>query len=479
MATIEEFLNKDSHVRVRVGVIGDAMVDEYYQVSVKRLSPEFPIPVMLSGSEAPTAAKPGGAANVAYQFKHFNSSVYLCSLVDTYSRTVFIESGLDTNLCVEMSEGRVPRKKRLYDGNFPTYRWDVERPQYGLSTSCLQEYDLALHKNTEIGFAKHGDVIGAVDVIIMSDYDKGVFKHNVWQDNLDGDIPTIVDPKGEDIDKWRGCTVFKPNSVEAAQLSGGTQWQFQCKYFIDRLHCGAVVITQGGKGVVGCVGKPCAANMFEYRPAKENLRPESVIGAGDCFMAFLAMAIGHGFSVQEAAEIAYEAGAVYVTQKHNRPITPYQMRKKMDPKKAKYVTTGFLKKVPNLVMTNGCFDILHKGHIETLKFAAEQGEHLVVALNSDESVRRLKGSERPVVGLEDRMDLIASLDFVDFVVSFDEDTPEKLIAWSSPAIIVKGGDYKVAEVVGSDVAEIRIAPTIEGLSTTGILEKANKKGPPK
>lgn len=473
MSTIEEFLNKNSHVRV--GVIGDAMVDEYYQVSVKRLSPEFPIPVMLSGSEAATAAKPGGAANVAYQFKHFNASVYLCSLVDTYSRTVFVESGLDTNLCVEMADGRVPRKKRLYDADFPTYRWDVERPQYGLNNSRLQEYNLALHKNTEIGFTKRGDTIGAVDVVIMSDYDKGVFKHNVWQDSLDCGTPVIVDPKGEDIDKWRGCTIFKPNSVEAAQLSGGTNWEFQCKYFTDRLHCKAVVITQGGKGVVGCVGK----DMFEYRPAKENLRPESVIGAGDCFMAFLAMAVGGGFSIQEAAEIAYEAGAVYVTQKHNRPITPYQMRKKMDPKKAKYVTPQFLKKVPNLVLTNGCFDILHKGHIETLKFAAEQGEHLVVALNSDDSVRRLKGPERPVKSLQDRMDLIASLDFVDFVVSFEEDTPQKLIGWSSPAIIVKGGDYKAEEVVGSDVAEIRIAPTIEGLSTTSILEKANKKDPSK
>ncbi len=474
---IQEFLKKQD--KVRVGVIGDAMVDEYFQVSVKRMSPEFPIPVMLSEDERPYKVLPGGAANVAYQFKHFNADVRLCSLVDLYAKSYFEQHGINTSLCYDMREavqihggtgGLVPRKKRIYDGDFPTYRWDVEKPHYGLSSSDLSSCVKTLYSRYE----RH---TMNFDVLIFSDYDKGMFCRDYphfaapWHQQMDGSIPTIVDPKGKDLGKWKGCTVFKPNDKEAESLSGisSLDWEGQCRYFIAEIGCYSVVITQGGNGVVGMVG----TDSFHYRPPKKNLHPESVVGAGDCFMAFLAMAIGQGFSIQDAAEIAYEAGALYVTRKHNTPITPYELQRRINPTAAKYMEPEKLRDFKNVVFANGCFDLLHRGHIETLKFAAEQGDYLVVALNSDESVKRLKGPERPVTSLCERMQLMASFDFVDFVVSFDEDTPDKLIDQIAPAVIVKGGDYKPEEVVGADRARVVIAPTVEGLSTTNILAKIN------
>jgi D-beta-D-heptose 7-phosphate kinase/D-beta-D-heptose 1-phosphate adenosyltransferase len=475
---IQEFLKKQG--TVRVGVIGDAMVDEYFQVSVKRMSPEFPIPVMLSEDERPCQILPGGAANVAYQFKHFDADVRLCSLVDLFAKTCFESYDIDTSLCFDMQKinnrdyndnyhsqntmtyGMVPRKKRIYDGDFPTYRWDVERPNYGLADFNLKSCIKALYDQYILHDPKF-------DVLIFSDYDKGMFGNSPWCVERIKSIPTIVDPKGNDLEKWKGCTVFKPNDKEAEMLSGipASNWLGQCKYFIERIRCDSVIITQGGNGVVGIAG----GQSFQYRPAQKNLHPESVVGAGDCFMAFLAMALGHGFNVQDAAEIAYEAGALYVTRKHNSPITPYELHKKVSPTTAKFIEPEKLKNFKNVVFANGCFDLLHRGHIETLKFAAEQGDYLVVALNSDDSVKRLKGPERPVVSLCERMQLMASLDFVDFVVAFEEDTPDEIINQIAPDVIVKGGDYEETEVVGADRAKIVIAPTVEGLSTTGILAK--------
>lgn len=477
---IERFLKKQN--KIRIGVVGDAMIDEYFHVSVKRMSPEFPIPVMLSEEEGPYKVMPGGAANVAYQFRHFDVDAQLCSLIDYSAKSIFEMHGLGVSLCHNMEDltpthlkdakitwgrlARIPRKKRIYDRDFPTYRWDVEKFNHGLMPDELSSCINALRQ----GYKSYSSKF---DALVFSDYGKGLFHDSEeisWIDFVGNEIPTLVDPKDGNLEKWKGCTVFKPNAKEAEELSGETKWQDQCKYFKEKINCDSVVITQGGEGVVGQIG----SDVFQYRPSRNNMYPESVIGAGDCFMAFMAMAVGHGFNIREAAEIAYEAGAVYVTKKHNEPVTPYQLHKQVDPIQAKFIEPAKLSKLNGVVFANGCFDILHRGHLETLKYAAEQGEYLVVALNSDSSVSRLKGPERPINPLLERMNLMASLDFVDFVVSFEEDTPSEIIDQICPDVIVKASDYKPEDVVGSDRARIVIAPLVEGLSTTIILEKLNR-----
>ena len=458
MSLISDFLTKDAEKQIRIAVVGDAMVDEYFYVSVKRMSPEFPIPVMLSENIRADYSLPGGAANVAYQLQHFNADVTLNALVDGPSLKIFQSAGLNVDPSVEMAcgYGHVPLKRRFYSKDFPIYRWDIEQPKYGIDGNHLDDYLVRL-------FARKFDE----DVVILSDYDKGVFSLNHLPNVRPGCV-TIVDPKGKDIDKWRGCTIFKPNAVEAAVLSGEIRWELQCEYFQRRLGCAAVVITQEGDGVAGTVG----GKLFEYRPRGKGVRAESVIGAGDCFVAVLALAVGHGFSVPQASEIAFEAGSLYVRRKHNEPVTPRQLRHKDDPIQAKFATVRELKGSPGkLVFTNGCFDILHAGHLSTLKFAKSKGDRLVVAVNSDASVGRLKPG-RPFVPLEQRMLILASLEMVDYVVSFDEDTPRNLIEEIQPDVLVKGGDYDPADIVGAAIVnEVYAAPTVEDLSTTNLVRQ--------
>ena len=229
----------------------------------------------------------------------------------------------------------------------------------------------------------------------MSDYNKGLFHTDVhrW---IRQDCITIVDPKKGPISKWRGCTVFKPNFKEACELSGHTDPEDQCNYFYNELDCTAVVVTHGGKGVYGSV----LGRFFEFVP-KDKVSVASVIGAGDCFISFLAMALAHNVDIIDAIEIAYEAGAKYIQKGYNAPVSPSEFISGI------VLPELLANRNYRLAFTNGCFDGgLTRGHIECLKFAKQQGDKLVVAINSDESVKRIKGEGRPFLPLMDRMEII-------------------------------------------------------------------------
>jgi D-beta-D-heptose 7-phosphate kinase/D-beta-D-heptose 1-phosphate adenosyltransferase len=221
-----------------------------------------------------------------------------------------------------------------------------------------------------------------------------------------------------------------------------------------------VVITHGGEKVVGV----WRDEFFDYRPNRP-VHVESVIGAGDCFAAVFAMAVGYGFTIAESAEIAWNAGAVYVQRKMNRPIIPAEVSWDgiVDPE---HLASRDFK----LVFTNGCFDVLHEGHLHLLRFAREKGDKLVVALNTDDSVKRLKGEERPIKPLDQRLAVVAALDCVDFVVAFPEDTPLEVIQKIQPDVLVKGADYRPENIVGVDIVpELFRAPILDGLSTSNFL----------
>src|SRR5499427_2064533 len=463
MGLISDFLARDDGTTLRVGVFGDCMVDEYYYTEVNRISPEFPIPVMRSSREDMRYALPGGAANVAYQFLHFNVDACLVAMVNGHAKQVYDQAGVNTSLC-HHCDYQVPVKKRFYHGDFPLSRWDIEEPSSFHSEPVYKGI-----MNTLLG----------MDVFVFSDYNKGFF-----DDVSDYEpafrpliaqtaIPTIVDPKAEDIEKWQGCTVFKPNVLEARRLSKGrADWLSQARYFQKKLGCKAVVITMGGEGV-NCL---IDGEIFKYAPKRRPSNVNSVIGAGDCFIAFLAMALGRGTSVQEAVEIAYEAGAIYVQNKHNEPVTRHLLLAQEDPIAAKFRSPKDLAtRDYKLAFTNGCFDLLHPGHLATLQFAKDKADKLVVAVNGDQSVARLKGPSRPVNGLANRMRLLAALQMVDFVVSFDEDTPARLIDAIRPDVLVKGGDYRPEQIVGYEtVAEVFAAPMVEGMSTSILIERMRK-----
>jgi D-beta-D-heptose 7-phosphate kinase/D-beta-D-heptose 1-phosphate adenosyltransferase len=466
MSEIETFLSENAKSTAQISVVGDIMVDEYYDIIANRVSPEFPIPVLLSGNQIPTARVLGGAGNLCKQFQHFNAEVSFFGFIDDDVESILASSGIDYQYAIKLPLGaKVPIKKRLYNGNFPLCRWDIERTDYGLSQGDLW----ALRTELQDRVTKN-----AKGILVFSDYNKGVYDSLSWASR--DDLLSIVDPKKGPIDKWRGCTIFKPNAQEAEELSGEKDWHKQCDFFRDKLDCTAVIITQGKHGVFGKV----LDDYFEYRPRKEVVA-ESVVGAGDCFMAFLAMTQAYNMNIFKAIEIAWDAGAVYVQKKYNSPIAPYDLLKYIDPIKAKLVNANFLRKSNRdfkLVFTNGCFDIMHAGHLTALQFAKSNGDKLVVAVNSDASVKKIKGENRPIVPIAERKQLLASLEVVDFVVDFDDDTPYNVIREIEPDIICKSGDYlkdvppdHPKYVVGSDIAEVIIAPYIQGHSTTNIVER--------
>lgn len=208
---------------------------------------------------------------------------------------------------------------------------------------------------------------------------------------------------------------------------------------------------------------------FEYRNDRR-LAPRSVIGAGDCFAAFLAVSYSLGFPVEQCAEIAFKSGIAYVRNMHNHPISLYDLMVSEDPVAAKYMEPPAVG--GKLVFANGCYDLIHEGHLALIRFARSQGDRLIVALNSDASVRRLKGGSRPILPLAERMAMVAAIEGVDFVTSFDEDTPRECIRRLRPSILVKGADYSVDQVIGAElVEEVRLCPLLGGRSTSSIVDK--------
>ena len=449
---LKTFLKKNRSKRLKIHCVGDAMIDEYYDVSVKRVSPEFP-GLIMSSPDNWCVRRPGGAANVAYQLKHLNAETLLVCWCDDLGKEVFVDHNIRWCHALASAYCKLPVKRRYMSDGVQIIRHDIETPFCGLEESYVDVCSVEVVRAIEKTFVP--------DVAILSDYNKGFFsseKYNVL--DLYKNTKTIVDPKKGPLSKWKGCTIFKPNSKEAFELTGLINWQEQAKFIQEKLECEAVVITCGGERVCGIYND----ELFIFNPSKSVL-VESVIGAGDCFAAFFAVAIGHDFNPIEAAEIAWNAGANYVKTRHNRPIVPAELigNKIVDPEDL--VNRDF-----KLSFTNGCFDILHEGHIETLKFAKSKGDKLVVALNSDESVKRLKGENRPLKPLDQRMAVMSALEMVDFVVSFDEDTPLSLIETIKPDVLIKGAEYQLDKIVGSGIVpEVYCSPMIKDLSTSKFI----------
>ncbi len=448
MDLISKFLAANKNKKLKVHVIGDCMIDENYEVKVTRISPESPnICVMQSTSDLPTCL-PGGAANVCCQLQKFNVDVTLAGLMDYTAARIYENAGIST--MIGIGNLHVPVKKRFFEGTTQVgHRWDIERPDYGFKN--LQEH---LH-HMAVCYSE----LDSPDVIILSDYNKGVFKEGYAYLPLKKGVPIIVDPKKGPLDKWRGCTILKPNSEEAEAFTGLSDWKQQCDYLNQATQC-EIVITRNSKGVVGT----CNQEYFEHKPVRTG---HNSVGAGDCFAAVFALAIGHGFNVSDAANIANIAGGAYVQQPRG-VVSLWDLQKQ-----SKYATVeGLRNRDYKLAVTNGCYDIVHSGHLECLRVAKSKGDKLVVAVNSDASVTRLKGPNRPVVPLAERMEMLAALEYVDYVISFDEDTPLKLIESILPDVLVKGADWKNQGAVGTKIVpEVYYVPLIKDKSTTNIIEK--------
>ena len=447
---IHNFLELHRSKKIKVLVVGDVMVDHYHDVEITRVSPEIPDAIMLSKT-ADCIKRPGGAANVCYQLKYFsNVEVHLASIMSPVDHAFFQNCGLKVHGVV-MDNVQIPIKKRFISNGIQSKRWDIESKNLGLSDvefkACFDQFVQSLQYCE--GF----------DVVIFSDYNKGMFFDNTIP-KLFKDKLTIVDPKKGPLNKWFGCNIIKANAKESIELTGHTDIAAQLKDIKKQTNCDTVITTLGSDGYMGLT-----ENVLFAGKNGSKVLVESVIGAGDCFIAILAAGLALGLNVPEAADVACKAGSIYVQKRLNRPIVPAELVE------TKIVNPSDLKNRDyTLAMANGCFDILHIGHLETLQWAKTQADKLLVALNTDDSVKRLKGEGRPVITLDQRLKMISALGCVDFVTFFDEDTPIEVIKQCLPDIVCKGKDYLDKDVVGSDITKIGCAPTfVQGVSTTSII----------
>ncbi len=457
-------------------VVGDVMLDRYLYGDVERISPEAPVPVVrVSGLEE----RPGGAANVALNLSALGAEVILLGAAgeDDEARHLVELLGASRVQCpwVTSAALQTTLKTRVLSNSQQLLRIDREQHLNENYLKKLQERFVAL--------------LPLCNAVIFSDYAKGVLgKVAEWIALAKMcHLPIFVDPKGQDFSRYAGVDVLTPNQGEFNAVAGvsGDEAEFFAKgeKLLQELELSALLVTRGSLGMT-----LFSVSGVEHFPA-ETQEVYDVTGAGDTVISVLAATHVAGCSLKAAAKFANQAAAVAVRK---IGVTVVRNRDLLDgagdfPSFPAILSSVELPRVlrasralgERLVMTNGCFDLLHVGHVEYLRQAAGLGDRLLVAINDDDSVGRLKGARRPLVPLESRMQVLAGLASVDWVVPFSELTPERLIGDVMPDVLVKGGDYRVDEVVGAKLVqenggEVKIIDYIKGFSTSDMLAKARR-----
>lgn len=467
---------------IRCLVIGDLMLDEYLWGRADRISPEAPVQVVDVIREE---LRLGGAGNVVHNLAALGAQVSVCSVVgeDQNGRELlaqFSNHKIDTSAIFADHDRRTSRKTRVVASHQQIVRIDRE---------SREALPAAVERQLCLWIADHAH---EHNVIVLSDYNKGVLTPLVIAAAITAaaknGIPVLVDPKGTDFTRYSGATLLTPNRKEAEAASGITikddislakaaeaiMSAAALKHLlITRSEEGMSLFSKGGE----IVHIPTVAReVFD------------VSGAGDTVLATLAVGIASGFSMAESARLANVAAGIAVGKLGTSTVTPQEIidavslsHKDSHSKiKSRDVLSHIIAAEKNrgktIVFTNGCFDLLHAGHVKYLQKARNLGDLLVLGLNSDTSVRRLKGAKRPLIDQEERAHLLAALDCIDYVTVFDEDTPLELITSLKPDILAKGGDYSLENVVGRDIVEsyggrVELVTFVDGKSTTSIIER--------
>jgi len=462
----------------RLLVVGDLMIDHYLWGKTERISPEAPVPVIDVNEETEVL---GGAGNVVNNLVALGARVEVASVIGPDEngarlRRMLEDLGVGMGALVEEDGRSTTRKSRVIASHQQVVRFDSETRQPIADESekmLLERIGVLLEEG--------------IDTVLISDYGKGVLTESLTQGVIAAakrrGIRVMVDPKGRDYTKYRGATAITPNRKEASEATGIAitdrvsleRAGFALKESLG-LERAIITLSEEGMAIFG--------EEMRLIPtvAKEVY---DVTGAGDTVIATLGFVRACGGEIDEAARIANAAAAVVVGKLGSATATwdeiiAYEAalhesttEHRIKSREALAETVKRLKSEgKRIVFTNGCFDILHLGHVKYLEKAKSFGDVLIVGVNSDDSVRRLKGPERPVNPQFDRAYLLAALDAVDFVTIFDEDTPYELIKIVEPDVLVKGGDYAGKEVVGSDIAgEVRLVEFVEGRSTSAIIDK--------
>lgn len=465
--------------RNKVLVVGDVMIDRYVTGSASRISPEAPVPVL---SISKSYDKLGGAANVANNLIWNSIPVDICSVIgaDAEARRFLElanENGIGTGLVIQESGRRTTVKIRcMAQNNQQILRLDQETA-----------IPLEIESEEEI-CRKLSDCIADYALVILSDYMKGVLGHSFTQRLIDlcnrNGIRVIVDVKDPDYMKYAGAYLIKPNEDELRLLmktNARTEEQIvgAARELKAKASVNYVLTTRGAKGML-LVEE--SGNVITIPSEAKQIY--DVTGAGDTVIAYLACCLIRETPIIEAVRLANVAAGIKVSKIGSAVVTENEVLKALCVSNKKLIGDTDIDKIERkdkkIVFTNGCFDILHAGHIYSLQQAKALGDILIVGINSDESVGRLKGVGRPYNSLADRISVLSSLEFVDYVCVFSEDTPLKLIRKIRPDVLVKGKDYENKKVVGQDEVEayggkVVLIDLKEGLSSTRLINQLKDK----
>ena len=457
-------------------VIGDLMVDHYIWGACERISPEAPVQVLDVKREENLL---GGAGNVMNNLLSLGANVGVCSVIGDDEAGDFIsqrvgQRGIRKEGFITQ-KGRITTKKsRIMAQKQQIVRVDNESRE-DISTESQEGILL-----------RAGIILDFYELILLSDYAKGVLTTSLTKKIIalakEKNKKVLVDPKGSDYSKYKGATLITPNKKEASLATGidivdDESLKRAGDKLLDDLKLVQVIITLSEDGIA----------IFDESGMRKipTIAKEiyDVTGAGDTVLAALGYELSLDKSIDEAVSFANSAAAVVVAKigaatASCAEINEYERslhKKSSNFKIKKLLDLDLPKEGKKVVFTNGCFDILHAGHVKYLQEAKSFGDILVVGLNSDESVKRLKGESRPINSQDDRAIVLAALESVDFVVVFDDDTPYEMIKAIEPDILVKGGDYEGKEVVGSDIAkETRLVEFVEGKSTSKIIARVRE-----
>lgn len=457
--------------RVQVLVAGDLMLDRYWSGDTARISPEAPVPVVRVGERL---ERPGGAGNVALNIAALGARARVAGVIGddeagtTLERLLNAMPGISCGLSRQAAIATIT-KLRVLSRHQQLLRLDFEQPQPS-SELALAPDDLA-------------EALSDADIVLLSDYAKGTLGRvrELIKIAADAGKSVLVDPKLREFSAYRGAALLTPNMAEFEAALGPCVNDGELiekgQALLQREEIGALVITRSEKGML----------VLEHEQQPVHIPAQArevfdVTGAGDTVIAVLAVGLAAGLALVDAARLANTAAGVVVGKLGAATVTVPELRRALfaaqGPEQGVLDEEALLLRVEDarahgesIVMTNGCFDILHAGHVTYLEQARRLGDRLIVAVNDDDSVRRLKGPTRPIVPLEHRMTVLAGLAAVDWVVPFSEDTPARLIGRIKPDILVKGGDYRPDEIAGHEHAtRVEIVELIDGCSTSTIID---------
>ena len=472
---------------VTVLCVGDIMLDRFLYGRMDRISPEAPVPVLLLDPNT-KREMPGGAGNVANNILSLGGKAILIGVVgqdkagETLCTALARHEGLLTAVS-RSAERPTICKTRFIAAYQQVVRVD-EESSLPLHTQWVQEICKAIEAH-----------MASVQAVVVSDYGKGVCNAAVLaclaQQAKKHNTPLFVDPKGGDYTRYYGASCITPNLRELAQASQNmpveTEKQIEAaaRRVMEQAQVKAMLVTRSEKGMMLVQHSSDVLSVPAH--AREVF---DVSGAGDTVIATLALAAGAGMSLEEAVPIANAAAGVVVGKLGTATVSLQEVMNELDQERGGGVTAARVLSLTaaqtqvahwqacglKVGFTNGCFDILHAGHVSLLAQARAACDRLIVALNTDASIRRLKGEGRPVNALESRAAVIAALRYVDAVVAFDEDTPLEVIRALMPDILVKGADYQPEEVVGAEIVQAKggrllLAVLQEGHSTTAVIER--------